>query len=108
MPNVVTGIAAAAGSVGERRPVNADAGGGAGGLANRDADRSAPLARPLGCATVQTRQNDPHAATVVLPPDELAARRQTKRAGRLTPSQVQRLLIAAELRKKATQGERDE
>jgi hypothetical protein len=57
---------------------------------------------------VQTRQNDPHAATVVLPQDELAARRRDKRAGRLTPSQVQRLLLAAELRKKATEGERDE
>jgi len=57
---------------------------------------------------VQTRQNDPHATTVVLPPDELAARRQSKRTGRLTPSQVQRLLVAAELRRKATQGERDE
>jgi hypothetical protein len=51
------------------------------------------------------RQNDPHAATVVLPRDELAARRESKRAGRLTPSQVQRLLVAAELRKRA---ERDE
>ena len=57
---------------------------------------------------MQTLQNDPHATTVVLPPDELAARRQSKRAGRLTPSQVQRLLVAAELRRKATQGERDE
>jgi hypothetical protein len=48
------------------------------------------------------------AATIVLPKDELAVRRALKRAGRLTPSQVQRLLVAAELRKKATQGERDE
>lgn len=54
------------------------------------------------------RQVDPFAETVVLPQDELASRRQHKREGRLTPSQVQRLLVAAALRKKATEGERDE
>ena len=59
-------------------------------------------------ATVETRQHDPFAETVVLPQDELAVRRERTRAGRLTPSQLQRLLVAAELRKKATQGERDE
>jgi hypothetical protein len=44
----------------------------------------------------------------VLPADELALRRERKRLGHLTPSQIQRLIVAAELRKKATQGERDE
>jgi hypothetical protein len=57
---------------------------------------------------VKTRQHDPLAETVVLPVDELAARRQAKREGRLTLSQVRRLLVAAQLREKATQGERDE
>jgi hypothetical protein len=56
---------------------------------------------------VNPRQHDPLAETDVLQ-DELAARRETKRTGRLTPSQVQRLLAAAALREKATQGERDE
>jgi hypothetical protein len=54
---------------------------------------------------VSTRQNDPHAETVVLPRDELAPRRQSKREGRLTLSQIQRLLVAAELRKRANQAE---
>jgi hypothetical protein len=40
--------------------------------------------------------------------DELAVRREQKRGGRLTVTQIQRLLAAAELRKKATQGENDE
>jgi len=53
-------------------------------------------------------QHDPHTSTVVLPPDELAIRRERKRLGHLTPSQIQRLIVAAELRQKATQGERDE
>ena len=59
----------------------------------------------LRCAAVNTRQNDPHAETVVLPRDELAARRQSKRDTRPTMSrqQVQRLLVAAELRKRADQ-----
>jgi hypothetical protein len=46
--------------------------------------------------------------TVALPGDELAVRREQKRVGRLTLAQIQRLLVAAELRKKATQGENDE
>ena len=54
------------------------------------------------------RQNAPFAKTLVLPQDELAARREQKRLGQLSPAQVQRLLVAAELRKKATEGERDE
>ena len=54
------------------------------------------------------RQDDRFAETVVLPRDELAVRREQKRVGRLTLSQIQRLLVAAELRKKATQGENDE
>ena len=62
----------------------------------------------LLCPTVNARQHDPFAETVVLPPDELAIRRERKRAGHLTPSQVKRLLVAAELRKKATEDERDE
>ena len=53
------------------------------------------------------RQNDPHAITVVLPPDELAARRQRKREGRLTVAQIRRLLVAAELRRRANQGEHE-
>lgn len=57
---------------------------------------------------MKARQYDPFAETVVLPQDELAIQRQRKRAGILSPSQVQRLLLAAALRKKATQGERDE
>jgi hypothetical protein len=52
---------------------------------------------------VNTRQHDPFAATVVLPPDELARRREQKRTGRLTPAQLERLLVAAELRKRANQ-----
>lgn len=58
--------------------------------------------------TVKARQHDPFAETAVLPRDELAVRRERKRLGHFTPAQVQRLLVAAELRKKATQGERDE
>jgi hypothetical protein len=75
---------------------------------------------------VQTRQNAPHAETVVLPQDELAVRRnrkaawpwfnvprtegterteQTESPPPLTVQQVQRLLVAAELRKRANQGE---
>jgi len=57
---------------------------------------------------VNARQCDPFAETVVLPQDELAVRRRDKQAGRLTPSQLQRLLAAAALRRKATEGERDE
>jgi hypothetical protein len=44
----------------------------------------------------------------VLPPDELAIRRERKRLGQLSPSQIQRLIVAAELRRKATEGELDE
>ena len=44
----------------------------------------------------------------MLPQDELTVRRQRKHAGRLTPAQIQKLLAAAALRKKATEGERDE
>lgn len=54
------------------------------------------------------KPDDPFAETIVLPQDELAVRREQKRVGRLTRSQIQRLLVAAELRKKATQGENDE
>jgi hypothetical protein len=60
---------------------------------------------PVGCATVNIRQNDPHATTVVLPPDDLVARRQRKREGRLSLAQIRRLLVAAELRRRANQGE---
>jgi hypothetical protein len=67
-----------------------------------------PTARSIRCATVKARQHDPFAETVVLPQDELAARRERKRLGYLSPAQVQRLLVAAELRKKVTEGERDE
>jgi hypothetical protein len=57
---------------------------------------------------VNARKHDPFADTVVLPHDELAARRERKRAGKLNAAQIQRLLVAAELRKKVTEGERDE
>ena len=53
-------------------------------------------------------QHDSHTDTISLPPDELAVRRERKRLGYLTVSQIQRLIVAAELRKKATEGERDE
>jgi hypothetical protein len=58
--------------------------------------------------TVSARPQDAFASTVVLPRDELAIRRERKRLKQLTPSQVQRLLLAAALRRKATEGERDE
>jgi hypothetical protein len=48
------------------------------------------------------------ADTVVLPTDELAARRQRKRNGHLSPRQIQSLLAAAALRERATQCERDD
>ena len=51
------------------------------------------------------RQNDPHATTVVLPPDELAARRQSRRDKQLTLAQIRRLLVAAELRKRANESD---
>jgi hypothetical protein len=54
---------------------------------------------------VNSRQHDPFATTVVLPQDELAARREQKSLPQLTPEQVHRLLVAAELRKRANQGE---
>jgi hypothetical protein len=57
---------------------------------------------------VNARQYDPHADTIVLPKDELAVRRARKRAGALTATQVRRLLVAAELRKKTLEHERDE
>ena len=44
----------------------------------------------------------------MLPPDELAIRRERKRLGQLTPSQIQSLIVAAELRRKATEGECDD
>ena len=52
---------------------------------------------------MNARENDPHAETLILPQDELAARRQSKREGKLALSQIQRLLVAAELRKRASQ-----
>jgi len=57
---------------------------------------------------VKARQHDPLAETIVLPQDELAVRRERKRLGYLSPAQIQRLIAAAELRKKVTEGERDE
>jgi hypothetical protein len=54
---------------------------------------------------VKPRQNDPHAETVVLPPDEIAAQRRRKREKQLSVSQIHRLLVAAELRKRANQSE---
>jgi hypothetical protein len=57
---------------------------------------------------VNARKHDPFADTIVLPHDELAAHRERKRTRQWTPAQVRRLLVAAELRKKATEGERDE
>jgi len=52
--------------------------------------------------------HDPLASTAVLPSDELALHRERKRLGYLSPSQVQRLIVAAELRRKATEGENDD
>jgi hypothetical protein len=66
------------------------------------------MSRYVRSAIVSSRQHAPFAKTLVLPHDELAVRREQKRLGRLSPAQVQRLLVAAELRKKATAGERDE
>ena len=57
---------------------------------------------------MKVRQHDPFAETLVLPRDELAVRRERKRLGYLSPAQIERLLLAAELRKKVTEGERDE
>ena len=57
---------------------------------------------------MNARKHDPFADTIVLPRDELAARRELKRTRPLTPGQVRRLLVAAELRTKVTEGERDE
>ena len=68
--------------------------------------RRAP--RSVRCATVKVRQHDPFAETLVLPRDELAVHRERKRLGYLSPAQIQRLIAAAELRKKVTEGERDE
>jgi hypothetical protein len=72
---------------------------------NRDVHRCTPAVASVGCATVKPRQNDPHAETVVLPPDEIAAQRRRKREKQLSVSQIHRLLVAAELRKRANQSE---
>jgi hypothetical protein len=53
-------------------------------------------------------QPGPYTDTITLPRDELAVRREQKRLGLLTLSQIQRLVVAAELRRKTTEGERDE
>jgi hypothetical protein len=53
-------------------------------------------------------QHDPLARTAVLPPDEVAIQRERKRLGHLTPSQIERLIVAAELRRRATEGEGDD
>ena len=58
--------------------------------------------------TKQQRQCDPHSDTIVLPTDELALCRERKRRGQLSWSQVQRLIVADQLRRKATEGENDE
>ena len=52
-------------------------------------------------------RHDPLTRTAVLPSDEIAIHRERKRLGYLSPSQVQRLIVAAELRRKATEGEHD-
>ena len=54
---------------------------------------------------MNARNNDPNAVTVRQPKDELAAQRQRRREGRLTLSQIRRLLVADELRKRSKQGE---
>ena len=53
-------------------------------------------------------QHETLARTAALPSDDLAIHRERKRLGYLTPSQIQRLIVAAELRRKATEGEGDE
>ena len=69
-----------------------------------------PGARPRRRCVLRTMQrvnakpwdrHDPHTDTATLPHDELAIRRERKRLGYLSPSQIQRLIVAAELRKKA-------
>ena len=75
---------------------------------NVNAIDARPMSRSVRCATVKPRQHDPLAETIVLPQDELAVRRERKRLGYLSPAQIQRLIAAAELRKKVTEGERDE
>ena len=73
----------------------------------READRCRPATNRVRCATVSTRQNDPLAETVVLPDDELAARRrrrlETPPVGSI--ERIRRLLAAHELRRRA---ERDD
>ena len=54
---------------------------------------------------MNTRHNDPNAVTVVLPKDQLSVQRQRRREGRMTLSQLRRLLVADELRKRSKQGE---
>ena len=53
-------------------------------------------------------QHGSYTDTITLPRDELAVRREQKRLGLLTHSQIQRLVVAAELRRKTSEGERDE
>ena len=77
-------------------------------LKNVNAIDAGPMPRSVRFATVKPRQHDPLAETIVLPQDELAVRRERKRLGYLSPAQIQRLIAAAELRKKVTEGERDE
>ena len=57
---------------------------------------------------MKPRQHDPHAETVVLPEDELTARRTRKQLGQLTLSQIQLLIAAVTLREKAAEGERED
>ncbi|HWN38984.1 MAG TPA: hypothetical protein VNP02_10840 [Gammaproteobacteria bacterium] len=71
-----------------------------------ETSRGAAYAAPVNSKLCD--RHDPHTSTVVLPPDELAIRRERKRLGQLTPLQIQRLLVAAELRRRATEGECDD
>jgi len=74
----------------------------------REVDQGAPAARSVAFATVNDLQDDPHAETVILPPDELALRRLRKQLGQLSRAQIYRVVEAIELREKATQGDNDE
>ena len=74
----------------------------------RDVDQGAPGARSVAFATVNDRQYDPDAETVILPPDELALRRLKKQLGQLSRAQIYRVVEAVELLEKTNRGDSDE
>jgi len=68
---------------------------------NREMRRSAIATRAVRSTSVKIHPQDRSADTVVLPQDELAGRRLIKQLRHLTPSQIQRLALAFELRERA-------